>query len=71
MDLQTIRAKFLARESVSLDEERFFLSSIRRGYTGALETRAKSVTKAAAIEVKRKGAKGLDDKALNDLLGSI
>jgi len=72
MQLEEIRKRLLDGGQLSLDEERFFITSIRRGHAAALETRATSVRKAAdKPAAKRAAGRGLDDDKLHNLLDGL
>lgn len=73
MQLEEIRKRLLSGGGFqSPDEERFFITSIRRGHAAALETRATSVRKAAdKPAAKRAAGRGLDDDKLHNLLDGL
>lgn len=68
LNLEEIRSRVLAGGTMTLEEERFYISSVRRGYSAALATREKTVRKAVA---KGKKSAGLEQAALDNLLDSI
>lgn len=71
MTLEEIRRKILAHEAITLDEERLYISAIRRGHSAALATRERTVRKAASKSPARGGGKGLDDNTLASVLDGL